>query len=137
MANWVQTELLRCLKLSTQPLALVALDPKHLVELQAQVENGKLSHTAAKKVFEVLFEQGGDVSAHVEAMGLEQVADASALRKDIAEVLAQFPKECEDYRAGKHKIMGFLMGQLMRKTRGAADPSLLKDLLLEALQEPS
>ena len=134
MANWVQTEFLRALKSTEGQWALVALQPTHLVELQAHVENGKLSHTAAKKVFEALFHHGGDVSSHIQSMGLEQVGDERMLQKAVDSVLAQYPDECQSYRNGKHKILGFLMGQLMRETRGAADPSLLKKILLQALQ---
>ena len=88
-----------------------------------------------KKIFDLLFENGGDVDALITTLGLRKIADESTLREAIEGVLADFPEECQQYRTGQAKILDFLMGQLMRQTQGAADPRLLKRLLLEALVE--
>ena len=135
MANWMQTELQRCLKSHAGQWALVALEPAHLVSIQEHIDNGTISHTAAKKIFDLLFENGGNVDALISTLGLRQIADEPTLRQAIEGVLAKFPEECQQYRTGQAKILGFLMGQLMRQTQGAADPRLLKRLLLEALRE--
>lgn len=137
MANWVQTELQRCLKAHAGQWALVALEPVHLVAIQDHINNGTISHTAAKRVFDALVEHGGHVPALIESMGLRQIADESVLLQAIEDVLERFPSECQLYRSGQEKILGFLMGQLMRQTQGAADPRLLKRLLLDALAEHS
>lgn len=137
MANWVQTELQRFLKAHAGDWALVALEPRHLVALQEHIDHGTLSYTAAKKVFETLAEQGGEVEARIESMGLWQLGDETALREIVLRVVADFPEECQKFREGQEKILGFLMGQLMRQTQGAADPRLLKRLLLDALMEHS
>ena len=137
MANWVQTELQRCLKAHEGEWALIALEPAHLVAIQQHIDHGTISHTAAKRVFEALVEDGGDVDQLIESLGLRQIADEPLLRQAIARVLAEHPEECEKLRGGQEKILGFLMGQLMRQTQGTAGPRLLKRLLLEALVEHS
>jgi aspartyl-tRNA(Asn)/glutamyl-tRNA(Gln) amidotransferase subunit B len=136
MAAWVQTELLRCLKASENGWALVALQARHIVELQALIDNGELSHTAAKKVFEVLFREGGEARSHVERMGLLQVTDADTLRAAVSRVLEAHPSECLSFREGNQKVMGFLMGKIMREMAGAADPQLVRSLLADALEGP-
>jgi aspartyl-tRNA(Asn)/glutamyl-tRNA(Gln) amidotransferase subunit B len=135
MAAWVQTELFRCLKLSEKPLALVALQPRHIVELQALVEHGEISHTAAKKVFDVVFREGGDARLHMEAMGLRQVSDDDALLAAIQHVVDDHPRERHAFTQGNQKIMGFLMGKIMRKMAGAADPKRVRELLAKTLED--
>ena len=135
MANWMQTELQRCLKLHAGQWALVALEPAHLVSIQERIDHGTISHTAAKTIFDILFEKGGDVDALIDTLGLQQIADEATLQQAIDQILVRFPQECQQYRNGQSKILGFLMGHLMRQTQGAANPRLLKRLLLEALVE--
>ena len=135
MAAWVQTELFRCLKRSEKPLALVALQPRHIVDLQALVEHGELSHTAAKKIFEVLFEEGGDPREHMQSLGLQQVTDSDTLLAVVEQVVRAHPKECESFAQGNQKIMGFLMGKIMREMAGAANPQRVRALLEKALKD--
>jgi len=137
MAAWVQTEFLRCLKGCENDWALVALQPRHLVELQALIDDGELSHTAAKKVFDVLFREGGDAQSLVDSLQLRQVTDTSALEGVVQRVLAAHPNECASFREGNHKVMGFLMGQIMREMAGAANPQRVRELLNIALKDPS
>ena len=136
MSAWVQTELLRCLKTSGGNWALVALQPQHVVELQALIDNGDISHTAAKKVFEVLFNEGGSTSGVVEDLGLLQIQDESLLDEAVQRVLDAHPDEHKAFQAGNTKVVGFFMGKLMRQMAGAADPQLLRQLLLQRLGKP-
>jgi len=133
MAAWVQTELLRCLKPSGANWALVALQPQHVVELQALIDNGDISHTAAKKVFEVLFKDGGSTAAVVEKLGLLQIQDETLLDEAVQRVLEEHPDEHKAFQEGNTKVVGFFMGKLMRQMAGAADPQLLRNLLLQRL----
>jgi aspartyl-tRNA(Asn)/glutamyl-tRNA(Gln) amidotransferase subunit B len=135
MAAWVQTELFRCLKLSEKPLALVALQPRHIIELQALVENGEISHTAAKKVFEVVFREGGEARKHMETMGLQQVSDDDSLLAAVQHVVDDHPQEHLAFTQGNQKIMGFLMGKIMREMAGAADPKRVRELLAKTLKD--
>lgn len=136
MAAWVQTELFRCLKRSEKPLDLVALEPQHIVDLQTLVAHGELSHTAAKRIFEVLFEQGGDPRAIMQSMGLQQVTDEDTLWAAVERIVRAHPKECASFAQGNQKIMGFLMGKIMREMAGAANPQRVRQLLEQALKDP-
>jgi len=136
MSAWVQTELLRCLKPSGGNWALVALQPQHVVELQALIDNGDISHTAAKKVFEVLFKDGGSTRVVVEKLGLLQIQDETLLDKAVQRMLDEHPTEHKAFQEGNTKVVGFFMGKLMRQMAGAADPQLLRALLLHRLGKP-
>jgi Asp-tRNAAsn/Glu-tRNAGln amidotransferase B subunit (PET112 homolog) len=81
-----------------------------------------------------LLETGGDPEALVKAKGLVQISDTSALAADIDAVLSGNPKELADYRAGKTKLMGFFVGQIMRRTKGQANPAVVNQLLAEKLK---
>ncbi len=89
----------------------------------------------AKEVFEAIFENNADPEAYVEAHGLKSVNDEGALRSVIAEIVKANPKSVEDYRNGKKKAMGFLVGQTMKTMNWKADPKLVNEILSEVLSE--
>ena len=99
---------------------------------EAQVINS----TVAKEVFEVMFETDTDPVAYVEEKGLKMVNDEGALCKTIEQVVAENPKSVEDYRNGKDRVVGFLVGQTMKATGGKADPTRVSKLLKELLIQP-
>ncbi len=87
----------------------------------------------AKEVFEVMFEKDIDPEQYVEEKGLKTVNDEGALRKTVEEVIAANPQSVEDYRGGKEKALGFLVGQTMKAMKGKADPAMVNRLLKELL----
>ena len=97
---------------------------------------GKLNRNTAVKVFEAVFETDGDVDAYVRAHGLEQVSDANLVARVVEEVLAASEKSVADYRAGKEKAFGFLVGQVMRRLKGQAAPAVVHQVLREKLGRP-
>jgi aspartyl-tRNA(Asn)/glutamyl-tRNA(Gln) amidotransferase subunit B len=90
--------------------------------------------TAAKQVLTIAFKEGGDVGAIIDREGLRQVSDLSALEPVIEEIIAKNPKQVEEYRAGKEKVLGFFVGQAMKATQGKANPALLQDLVIRKLK---
>lgn len=109
------------------------LSPTALAELVKLLEANTISNKIAKDMLPELLTKGGSPKAIVERDGLGQISDSSALEAAIAEVLAENPKELEQYRGGKTKLLGFFVGQVMKKTGGRADPKLTNQLLAKTL----
>ena len=99
----------------------------------ALIEKGTISTSAAKKVLSAMFENPEDPEKIVEKLGLVQVSDEGAIKEMIDEVLKNNPQSIADYKAGKDKAMGFLVGQTMKMSRGKANPQIINKLLKEAL----
>jgi len=134
IANWMMTDILRELNASGGRIADLKLSPGDLASLVRLVEEGQISAKSGKDILPELLASGGDPEALVKAKGLVQISDTSALVADIDAVLAENPKELADYRAGKTKLMGFFVGQIMRRTKGQANPAVVNQLLAEKLK---
>ena len=113
----------------------IRFSPENLVKLIELQEKGIIHGSVAKEVFEAIFENNADPEAYVEAHGLKSVNDEGALRSVIAEIVKANPKSVEDYRNGKKKAMGFLVGQTMKTMNWKADPKLVNEILSEVLSE--
>jgi len=111
------------------------IPPRHLVGLLQLIENSTISGKIAKDVFQKMFESGQDAKTIVERDGLTQVADEAALRQVIESVIAANPKALEDYRRGKKEAKGAFVGQVMKATRGKANPALVNRLLEDKLSQ--
>jgi aspartyl-tRNA(Asn)/glutamyl-tRNA(Gln) amidotransferase subunit B len=123
-ANWVTGELSRLLNQHAAEglrASDVALAPERLAELIAAVEAGRVSSTNAKEVLAEVFESGESPAAVIDRRGVAQVSDAGAIGSEVEAVLAEFPGQVADYRAGKQQLYGFLVGQVMKRTGGRAD----------------
>lgn len=129
-ANWIMGEVMTGYNASGH----FAVPPAELARLFALVEEGVLSHQAAKKVFAALAAAGGDPRALAERLGLVQVRDAGELERWVDEVLAAHPQEAERYRAGEVKLLGFLTGQVMKRSQGKADPKGVQPVLQRKLE---
>ncbi len=129
-ANWVMTESLT----GYNEAGGFAVAAQALAALLALVKNGTVSHQAAKKVFAELPADGADPRGVAERLGLIQVRDTGALEVWVDEVLAAHPKEVERFRAGETKLLGFLTGQVMRKSQGKADPKGVQPVLARKLE---
>ncbi len=134
VSNWIMTELLRELKDGNVSAGQSPLSPERLAELLALVKDGTISIKIAKEIFTELYRSGVSPKKLVENKGLLQISDESAIVSTIDAVIARFPKELEDFRAGKEKLLGFFVGQVMKETKGKANPKLLNELLLKKLK---
>ncbi|HEX6588037.1 MAG TPA: Asp-tRNA(Asn)/Glu-tRNA(Gln) amidotransferase subunit GatB [Longimicrobiales bacterium] len=128
-SNWVMTEVLAWANTHAKPVSDVPVTPDGLAELIRLVGDGTISSTAAKKVFASMVETGRGAKQIVEAEGLAQVSDESALERWVDEVLAANPDEAARYAAGEMKLTGFFMGQIMKKSGGKADPKAVSRIL--------
>jgi len=133
-SNWIMTELMRRLKDEGQELDTLRFTVEQFAELIAMVKDGTLNQNAAKKVFRRLFEEGGEPKAIVEAEGLVQTSDAGLINETVASVLSANPQSVEDYKNGKDRAFGFLVGQVMKASKGKANPQMVNELLAEALK---
>jgi aspartyl-tRNA(Asn)/glutamyl-tRNA(Gln) amidotransferase subunit B len=128
-SNWIMVEILRELQNREIDIDECLLTPSHLVELVRLVEAGTISNNQGKEVLRSVLENGQQPKDIVEACGMTQVSDEGALLQVIREVIAENPGPVEDFRAGKEKAIGFLMGQVMRRSKGKANPNLCRPLL--------
>ena len=136
-SNWILGEVLRLLKETGADIAEVRVDPPRLADLIALVERGAISGSVAKDVFQKMHETGATAESIVAAEGLAQISDETALLAAIRDVLAANPVPVEQYRAGRTKTFGFLVGQVMKATGGQANPGLVTDLLKRELDARS
>ncbi len=135
-ANWLTGEFSRLLNQHAADglrADAVALRPDGLAELIGEVEAGRVSSTNAKAVLATIFETGEPPRAVIEREGLGQVSDTGAIGGEIDAVLAEFPEQVADYRAGKQQLFGFLVGQVMKRTAGRADARLVNGELRRRL----
>jgi aspartyl-tRNA(Asn)/glutamyl-tRNA(Gln) amidotransferase subunit B len=136
-ANWVMVEVLRVLKERKAEVA-DALPPARLAALVALVDAGKLSSSAAKEVFTAIWDSGEEPAAAMDRLGLGQVSDTSQIEAWIDEVIRGYPSQVEQFRGGKEQILGFLVGQVMKRSGGRAEPKSVQQLLRQALErEPA
>jgi aspartyl-tRNA(Asn)/glutamyl-tRNA(Gln) amidotransferase subunit B len=132
--NWIQGELRRKLKdVGQDDVAESALSPPALAELIGLVESGVLSTSVAKQVFETMWSTGRPAREIVQAEGLAQIGDQTALTALVHEVIDAHPAEVEQARGGKTSVLGFLVGQVMKKTGGKANPKIVSDLVRRAV----
>ncbi|MCC8150613.1 MAG: Asp-tRNA(Asn)/Glu-tRNA(Gln) amidotransferase subunit GatB, partial [Lachnospiraceae bacterium] len=125
VSNWLMGETMRLLKETGQDAADLSFSPAHLAALIDLVDAGTINGSVAKEVFEEIFKDDVDPEKYVDEHGLKAVNDEGALRTTIAQVIADNPKSVEDYRGGKKKAMGFLVGQTMKAMKGKADPAMV------------
>ena len=133
VAKWIMGEIFRLLKECSMEPSQLTVTPEQLAKLIAMQRGGKINRETAKAVFEEVFKNGVDPEEYVKEHNLEMVSDTGAVEAVIDQVLADNPKSIEDFKGGKQKAFGFLVGQCMRQLKGKADPQLVNQLLREKL----
>ena len=133
VSNWLMVETMRLLKDEDMDADDIRFSPAHLAALIGLVEEGKINRTVAKEVFEVMFREDTDPVSYVEEKGLSMVQDEGALRSTIEEIVKNNPQSVEDYKNGKKKAIGFLVGQTMKAMKGKADPAMVNRILMQIL----
>jgi len=132
-ANWMSSEMLRELREMRGTAAESPLSPKNFAALLNLVHKGTISTKIGKQIFPEVFRRDLDPEAHVQDKGLVQISDQSELDSVVDEVLEENPDEVQAFRGGKKKLVSFFMGQVMKKTKGQANPKLVNELLLKRL----
>lgn len=133
-ANWMMGDLAKNLNAEGLTIEKSPIDPTRLAKMISLVEKGTISGKIAKTLFVEMWKDSSDPEKIVEAKGLVQITDSSAIEKIVLEVIEKNPKPVEEYRAGKKKAIGSLVGQVMKLTKGKANPQLVNKLLEEKLQ---
>ncbi|MEW8562293.1 MAG: Asp-tRNA(Asn)/Glu-tRNA(Gln) amidotransferase subunit GatB [Candidatus Thiodiazotropha sp.] len=133
-ANWVTVELAGALNKAGLDLSQSPVRPKQLGGLLQRIADNTISGKLAKQVFEAIWNGEGDADSVIEAKGLKQITDSGEIEKIIDEVIAANPKQVEQFRAGKDKLLGFFVGQVMKQTQGKANPGQVNEILLAKLK---
>jgi len=132
-ANWVMGELSGALNKDNLDVTQSRVSAEGLAALLARIADDTISGKIAKEVFEAMWSEGRDADAIIEAKGLKQITDTSAIEQAIDAVMAQNPQQLAEYRSGKDKLFGFFVGQVMKATQGKANPAQLNELLKRKL----
>jgi aspartyl-tRNA(Asn)/glutamyl-tRNA(Gln) amidotransferase subunit B len=135
VANWMLRDLLAALKEREIEIEEAAIAPEALARLIEMVDQGRVTAKSARDLVAELTEQGGDPEALVRERGLEAVSDAGLLESVADEVIGANPDAAESYAQGDKKVVNFLMGQVMKKTQGKADPAQVREILARKLEE--
>jgi aspartyl-tRNA(Asn)/glutamyl-tRNA(Gln) amidotransferase subunit B len=135
-AGWISVELLRRLNDAGKDISECPVKPAALAELLAKVEKGEITAASGKKVFATMFDTGKPAAAIIAAEGMAQITDTSAIEKVAREVVAKSPDNVAKYRAGSEGVFKYFVGQVMRETRGQANPQAVNEILKRVLAEP-
>ncbi|MBI2341075.1 MAG: Asp-tRNA(Asn)/Glu-tRNA(Gln) amidotransferase GatCAB subunit B, partial [Deltaproteobacteria bacterium] len=133
ISNWMMTELMRELKNTGIEIEQSKVRPGQIAKLIELIDHGTISGKMAKTVFEEMFTSGDDPEKIIQEKNLVQVSDTGAIEKVIDAVMSANPKQLEQYRAGKDKLFGFFVGQVMKEMKGQGNPAVVNELLKKAL----
>jgi len=132
-ANWVMGDILRFLNEEKREIRECPIAPASLAGMIRLIQEGAISGKMAKEISEAMYQSGKTPQAIIEEKGLVQITDEGALTKMVAGILEKNPEQVAQYRAGKNKVFGFFVGQVMKATGGKANPQLINDLLKKLL----
>ena len=134
ISNWLMGDLIRLLNAEDQDIRECKIRPEMLVQMLKLMDKGTISGKIAKVVFEEMFQTGKDPEQIVKEKGLVQISDQGEIAAMVEQVIAANPKSVEDYKAGKEKAIGFLVGQVMKLSKGKANPGMVNELLKEKMK---
>ena len=135
VSNWVMGEFLRLLNQEKIEISASKISPSQLVQMLKMIDAGTISGKIAKTVFEEMFKTGNDPAQVVKEQGLVQISDAGELEALAQKIIAANPKSVADYLGGKEQAIGYLVGQMMKETKGRANPGMVNELLRKELDK--
>src|SRR3989339_448787 len=133
VANWIITEIMGSSQYQLSGVNKLKIQPLQLADLVTNVEDGKISRPSGKEILNILLTEGGDIEEIIQNKGLEQVSDTGALEEVVNKVIVANPKPVADYKVGKKASLQFLIGMVMRETKGKADVKIVNQKLTELL----
>jgi len=133
ISNWIMGDLLRELNKSNQKISECPISPDMLIKLIKLIDEGVISGSSAKTVFEEMFHTKKDPTKIIEEKGLKQITDDKAIDQMVEEILQANPSQVEEYKGGKEKVLGFLVGQVMKASKGKANPGAVNKILKEKM----
>src|SRR5690606_3207219 len=131
--HWILRDLMGYLKDKKIDLSECAVTPKHLAKIVELIDSNVINSSTAKEVFVFVAETNKDPETIIEEKGLKQIGSADELEAMVKDIINANPKEAEDYRAGKEKLFGFFVGQMMQKTKGKGNPQVISELIKKHL----
>ncbi|MEI9478741.1 MAG: Asp-tRNA(Asn)/Glu-tRNA(Gln) amidotransferase subunit GatB [Deltaproteobacteria bacterium] len=134
VSNWMMGDLLKKLKRDEREIDQCPVTPRHLSEMLSMVKAGTISGKIAKDVFEEMYQTGERPETIVKEKGWNQILDEGEIERAISKAMETNPKQVEDYRNGKDKLFGFFVGEVMKQTKGKANPKLVNDMLKKKLK---
>ncbi|MCP4979076.1 MAG: Asp-tRNA(Asn)/Glu-tRNA(Gln) amidotransferase subunit GatB [Gammaproteobacteria bacterium] len=134
LVNWILGDLAGALNKAGLEISVAPITPIMLSQLVTRIDDNTISGKIAKQVFEAMWQGEGSVDAIIEARGLKQITDSGAIETLIDDVIAANPEQVEQFRAGKEKVLGFFVGQVMQQSRGKANPGQVNAILREKLK---
>ena len=135
VSNWIMSDIARIVNEKEEEPDQIPFTGKDLGELVSLIDKGTISTAIAKKVLEEMFESAEKPSKIIEAKGWVQISDESAIKDVVMQVLEANPQSIVDFKAGKDRALGFLVGQAMKATKGKANPQMLNKMFLEELNK--
>ena len=135
VANFILSELVGLCNRHNIDISVIAIKPAHISQLMNYVAEGKISSKQAKDILNELWAGKFDIDEIIRSKNIEQVSDAGVLTKEAQKILEKHPKEVQDYKNGKDKLMGFFVGQVMKEMKGKANPKILNEVLNKLLKE--
>jgi len=135
VANWIITNLFGMLNDLGKSIQAFPINSKQLSELLDLIQNGTISGRIAKEVFEEMVSKGGDASKIVESKGLKQISNADELEKMVKTIIDKNAEQVDKYKKGNEKLLGWFVGQVMKKTQGKANPQIVNEVILRLLKE--
>ncbi|MCR5220571.1 MAG: Asp-tRNA(Asn)/Glu-tRNA(Gln) amidotransferase subunit GatB [bacterium] len=133
-ANWIMVEVIRALNEGGITIEQCPLPPERLAELVRRIDDNTISGKIAKTVFQEMWQSGQSADEIIAARGLRQVTDTGAIEKIVDDIIAANPGQVEQFRAGKEKLLGFFVGQIMKASKGKANPQAVNDILMKKLK---
>ena len=134
VASWILTELLSAINRNDLSIDQLGVSPKSFAKLLHRITDGTISGKIAKDVFVLMIDGKKEVDDIIKSKGLEQISDMNEIERIVVKVLKTFPDQLEEYLDGKEKILGFFVGQVMQRTHGRANPSLVNKILKEQIK---
>lgn len=134
LSNWIQTEILRRVEVEDGKEFELPFEHSEFLVLLKYIKDGKINNNAGKKVLREMFESSKTAEEIIKEKGLIQISDAGEIEKIVDEVLSENPQSIEDFKAGKDRALGFLVGQVMKKSRGKANPQMANKMLVEKMK---
>lgn len=133
VCNWILGDVTRVMHERNLEIKDISLKPENLAKMIKLIENGVISNTAGKTVLEAMFDSESEPDAIIDEKGLAQINSGDELREIIIRVISENQKALDDYKNGKTNVLGYLVGQCMRETKGKANPSMVKDIIEEII----
>ena len=135
VANFILSELVGLCNKNNVEINNISIKPDHISKLITYIDNGKISSKQAKDILNELWSNSSDIDEIIQSKNIEQVSDIDILTKEAQKILEKHPKEVQDYKNGKDKLMSFFVGQIMKETKGKANPKILNEILNKLLEE--